>query len=85
MNRVIAIDFDGCICTNVFPKVGAPNWRVIANALSEQAKGASLILCTAREGELLRQAVAACREWGLHFDAVKTVLRCIPQNLTTLQ
>lgn len=70
MERVIAIDFDGCICANDFPNVGAPDWGIISNALSAQAKGASLILWTGREGELLQQAVAACKEWGLHFDAV---------------
>ena len=69
--KAIAIDFDGCICTNAFPNIGAPNRSVIDKAIAEQAAGAGLILWTCREGELLQQALDACAQWGLHFDAVK--------------
>lgn len=74
MRKAIAIDFDGCICTNAFPNIGAPNWSVILKALAEQAAGAGLILWTCRECELLQQAVDACTKWGLHFDAVNESL-----------
>lgn len=74
MRKAIAIDFDGCICTNAFPNIGAPNWNVIIKALTEQAEGAGLILWTCREGELLQQAMDACAKWGLHFDAVNESL-----------
>ena len=53
--KAIAIDFDGCICTNAFPNIGAPNRSVIDKAIAEQAAGAGLILWTCREGELLQQ------------------------------
>lgn len=72
--KAIAIDFDGCICTNAFPDIGAPNRGVIDKAIAEQAAGAGLILWTCREGELLRQALDACAKWGLHFDAVNESL-----------
>lgn len=68
--KVIAIDFDGCICENDFPYVGFPHWKVINEAKAEQEKGAKLILWTCREGEYLEDALAACHEWGLYFDAV---------------
>ena len=42
--KAIAIDFDGCICTNAFPNIGAPNRSVIDKAIAEQAAGAGLIL-----------------------------------------
>lgn len=74
MRKAIAIDFDGCICTNAFPNVGAPNWSVINKACAEHAHGAGLILWTCREGELLQQALDACTKWGLHFDAVNDSL-----------
>lgn len=74
MRKAIAIDFDGCICTNAYPDIGAPNWSVINKACAEHAAGAGLILWTCREGELLRQAVDACTKWGLHFDAVNNSL-----------
>ena len=35
---------------------------------------AGLILWTCREGELLQQALDACAQWGLHFDAVNESL-----------
>lgn len=70
LKRAIAIDFDGCLCKNEFPDIGAPNWPVILDALREQPAGAELILWTCREGKLLDDAVEACAEWGLHFDAI---------------
>lgn len=70
MRKVIAIDFDGTLCENAWPEIGAPKRDVINRALAEQAAGAALILWTCREGDLLDEAVFACRTWGLYFDAV---------------
>ena len=70
MSRAIAIDFDGCLCENAWPEIGAPNWPVINQAIQEQRNGEELILWTCREGDLLDEAVRAAGEWGLHFDAV---------------
>lgn len=74
MERVIAIDFDGCLCENAWPDIGAPHWPVIYKALDERKNGAKLILWTCREGSSLDAAVAACRSWGLEFDAVNESL-----------
>lgn len=74
MRKAIAIDFDGCLCSNAFPDIGAPNWVVITKAAKEQAAGAGLILWTCREGKLLEDAVAACARWGLHFDTINESL-----------
>lgn len=68
--RVIAIDFDGCLCEKAWPDIGAPNWDVINAAISEQKNGAALILWTCRVGDLLKAAVDWCKERGLEFDAV---------------
>ena len=68
--KVIAVDFDGCICTMKFPDIGEPNWEVI-NALQEERKsGTKLILWTCRCDESLQAALEACDDWGLQFDAV---------------
>lgn len=72
--KAIAIDFDGCLCDNAYPAIGAPHWGVIARAKMEQEAGAGLILWTCREGQLLQEAVAACESWGLHFDAINESL-----------
>ena len=36
MRDAIAIDFDGCLCVNAYPGIGAPNWAVIAKAKERQ-------------------------------------------------
>lgn len=70
MRKVIAIDFDGCLCSSAYPNIGKPYWEVIREALAEKAKGTALILWTCREGDLLQEAVKACESWGLSFDAI---------------
>lgn len=72
--RAIAIDFDGTLCQSQYPEIGEPNWSIIYQAIQEQKHGAGLILWTCREGELLSDAIKACAEWGLHFDAVNDSL-----------
>jgi len=74
MRKAIAIDFDGCLCTNEYPAIGQPNWAVINRAKAEQRRGAGLILWTCREGDLLEAAVDACWDWGLAFDAINESL-----------
>ena len=74
MRKAIAIDFDGCLCTDTFPAIGEPNWAVINRAKAEQRRGAGLILWTCREGQLLQEAVEACQSWGLTFDSVNESL-----------
>lgn len=70
LQYAIAIDFDGCLCKDAYPEIGEPNWFVINMAKSYKEKGAAIILNTCREGDLLHNAVKACEEWGLTFDAV---------------
>lgn len=74
MRKAIAIDFDGCLCTNAYPEIGEPSWPVIRCAQAEQRAGAGLILWTCREDQLLLNAIAACEGWGLAFDAVNESL-----------
>lgn len=74
LQKAIAIDFDGCLCANAYPDIGAPNWEIIVAAAAEQIAGAGLILWTCREGGLLENALEACARWGLHFDAVNDIL-----------
>lgn len=69
-DKVIAVDFDGCICTMKYPNIGEPNWEVINALKKEKAQGTKLILWTCRCDEALQAAVEACNSWGLQFDAV---------------
>lgn len=68
--KIITLDFDGCLCSDEYPKIGSPKYSVIASAQAEQQFGARLILLTKRDGTLLENAIKACKEWGLVFDAV---------------
>lgn len=74
LRPAIAIDFDGCLCTDSYPRIGRPNLALIQEAKRRQAAGAGLILWTCREGRLLEEAVAACARWGLRFDAINESL-----------
>lgn len=69
--RVIAVDFDGCLCENAWPNIGAPNHRVLRRLRWLRAtKQAKVILWTCRVGTALEEAVCWCHRHGLDFDAV---------------
>lgn len=73
--KVIAVDFDGCICAKgEYPGFGEPDMDVIHRLHEEQEKGAAIILWTCREGAALTEAVEACKRWDLYFDAVNESL-----------
>lgn len=68
--KVIAVDFDGVLCTERWPEIGEERPEVIQAALREQKAGAALILWTCRTGADLEAAVKWCAARGLRFDAV---------------
>lgn len=70
MPKIIAIDFGGTLCENIYPDIGRPFMDVIEKAKSEKTAGAKLILWTCREGRQLQEALDWCASLGLYFDAV---------------
>ena len=75
--KVIAVDFDGTICKQVYPGVGEPLEGAFEVLKELQAAGHKLILLTCREDvpfqinkRHLTQAVELCRENGIEFIAV---------------
>ena len=72
--KIIAVDFDGCLCENKWPEIGKPKEAIIRQLLAEREWGAKLILWTCREGKMLAEAVEWCRGFGLEFDAVNANL-----------
>ena len=74
MSKIIAVDFDGTLCQNAWPKIGPVNAPVMDYVKRWKASGARIILWTNREGERLTEAVAWCAEQGLTFDAVNANL-----------
>lgn len=69
-NRIIAVDFDGTLCSPAWPGIGEENTGLIEYLKEQKEKGTRLILWTCRSGEMLREAVGWCKERGLEFDAV---------------
>ena len=68
--QIIAVDFDGTLCENRWPKIGEANLPLIRFLISRRAAGDRLILYTMREGKKLDAAVAWCKDHGLEFDAL---------------
>lgn len=68
--EIIACDFDGTLFEEDWPRIGAPNMRLIHHLIRKQQRGAKIVLWTCREGIYLEQAVSACQEKGLIFDRV---------------
>ena len=69
-DRIIAVDFDGTLCENAWPGIGAARSGVLDYVLGQQATGAKIILWTNRKGERLEEALKWCAVRGLAFDAV---------------
>lgn len=66
----LAIDFDGTIVENKYPKIGKPLPFAFETLKALQAKGCTLILWTCREGVYLDEAVEFCRRNGVEFYAI---------------
>jgi len=66
----LAIDFDGTIVEDAYPKIGKPNIFAFETLKKLQQDGHRLILWTYRHGKTLDEAVAFCNKNGLEFYAV---------------
>ena len=67
---IIAVDFDGTIVEHRYPAIGKERPFATETLKKLIADGHRLILWTVREGRLLEDAVAFCRERGVEFYAV---------------
>ena len=72
--KIIAVDFDGTLCENKWPEIGAANEDLFAYLHSQRRSGAKIILWTNRVDERLDEAVEWCWKQGLIFD-------CVNENL----
>ena len=78
---IIAVDFDGTLCENKWPGIGAPKLDVINKLIELRKKlGVKLILWTCRTDEDLVQAVDFCNYYGLRFDAVNDHLDAMKEK-----
>ena len=67
---IIAIDFDGTIVEDAYPKIGKPMIFAFETIIRLQNEGHRLILWTYRNGKKLREAVDFCKENGIEFYAI---------------
>lgn len=69
---IIAVDFDGTIVEHRYPHIGK-EIPFATQALKQlQSEGHALILWTAREGQLLQDALDFCEKRGIEFFAVNS-------------
>ena len=66
----LAIDFDGTIVEDAYPKIWKPKLFAFETLKKLQQDGHRLILWTYRYGKTLQEAVDFCKENGLEFYAV---------------
>jgi len=67
---IIAVDFDGTIVEDAYPKIGKPRLFAFETLKQLQGDGHRLILWTYRKGIRLQEAVEFCRKNGIEFYAV---------------
>lgn len=67
---IIAVDFDGVLCDNAFPQIGAPHYEIISLMRRLLDVGHEVILWTSRADGELAAAIDWCKDYGLHFTAV---------------
>ena len=68
--KILAIDFDGTIVEDAYPKIGKPRLFAFETLLELQEKGHRLMLWTYRSGRKLQEAVDYCTKNGIDFYAV---------------
>ena len=74
---IFAIDFDGTLCENEYPKIGTAKACTINFIYDLKKKGHKWILLTMREGAKLKEAT----DWLMRFDLVPD---CINDNVEEL-
>lgn len=67
---IIAVDFDGILCTDKFPEIGEPNYKIISQIRELMDLGCEGILWTSRVDKPLEKAIEWCIDRGLTFTAV---------------
>ncbi len=66
----IAVDFDGTLVENRYPKIGKPVLFAFETLQKLQQEGHQIILWTYRSGIRLKEAVEFCESKGIKFYAI---------------
>ena len=68
----IAVDFDGTIVEDAYPRIGKPQIFAFEALKALHQERHRLILWTCRQGRSLEEAVDFCRDHGVEFYAVNS-------------
>lgn len=71
-SKIIAIDFDGTIVEDKYPKIGKPQIFAFETLKRLESDGHRLVLWTYRHGARLQEALKFCEENGIEFYAVNS-------------
>lgn len=69
---IIAVDFDGTVVHDAYPRIGKPQIFAFETLKKLQEEGHRLILWTYRCGDKLDEAVKFCEDNGISFYAVNS-------------
>ena len=72
--KIIAVDFDGCLCADAWPEIGEENKDALNELRKEKLLGTRIILWTCRSGRKLQEAIDWCKERGITFDEINANL-----------
>lgn len=67
---IIAVDFDGTLCEDKYPEIGAPMVGAVDVMRKLHEAGHYLILWTCRTGEELKHAVNWCLAQGIPLNRI---------------
>lgn len=69
-SKIIAVDFDGTIVEDAYPRIGKPKLFAFETLRKLQQEGYRLILWTCRHGMTLQEAIRFCQKHDITFYAV---------------
>ncbi|SEF62918.1 hypothetical protein SAMN05421847_0493 [Halpernia humi] len=71
-NKKLAIDFDGTIVEDAYPRIGKTKTFAFETLKKFQSEGYRLILWTYRHGKPLEEAIEFCKKNGVEFYAINS-------------
>lgn len=77
---IIAVDFDGTLCTEAYPQIGEPIIETIELVKQLHKAGNTIILYTCRVDTYLEDAVEWCKQHQIPIDYVN---ENVPERITT--
>lgn len=67
---IIAVDFDGTLVMDMFPKIGPVKSETLRQLRRAKEQGCAIVLWTCRTGKHLEEAVELMDSLGIVFDAI---------------